>query len=61
MLQKGENAAVNLVKNIANEIKSLPGQFLQWGLDMMSNFASGIWKGFTGWVKGKIEWSHKLY
>lgn len=52
---KGKNAAVNLVKNIANEIKSLPGQFLQWGLDMMSNFASGIWKGFTGWVKGKIS------
>ena len=52
---KGKNAAVNLVKNIANEIKSLHGQFLQWGLDMMSNFASGIWKGFTGWVKGKIS------
>lgn len=52
---KGKNAAVNLVKNIANEIKSLPGQFLQWGMDMMSNFASGIWKGFTGWVKGKIR------
>ena len=52
---KGKNAAVNLVKNIANEIKSLPGQFLQWGLDMMSNFACGIWKGFTGWVKGKIS------
>lgn len=52
---KGKNAAVNLVKNIANEIKSLPGQFLQWGLDMMSHFASGIWKGFTGWVKGKIS------
>lgn len=52
---KGKNAAINLVKNIANEIKSLPGQFLQWGLDMMSNFASGIWKGFTGWVKGKIS------
>lgn len=52
---KGKNAAVNLVKNIAGEIKSLPGQFLQWGLDMMSNFASGIWKGFTGWVKGKIN------
>lgn len=52
---KGKNAAVNLVKNIANEIKSLPGQFLQWGMDMMSNFASGIWKGFTGWVKGKIS------
>lgn len=52
---KGKNAAVNLVKNIAGEIKSLPGQFLQWGLDMMSNFASGIWKGFTGWVKGKIS------
>lgn len=52
---KGKNAAVNLVKNIADEIKSLPGQFLQWGLDMMSNFASGIWKGFTGWVKGKIS------
>lgn len=52
---KGKNAAVNLVKNIANEIKSLPGKFLQWGMDMMSNFASGIWKGFTGWVKGKIS------
>lgn len=52
---KGKNAAVNLVKNIANEIKSLPGQFLQWGMDMMSNFASGIWKGFTEWVKGKIS------
>lgn len=52
---RGKNAAVNLVKNIAGEIKSLPGQFLQWGLDMMSNFASGIWKGFTGWVKGKIS------
>lgn len=52
---KGKSAAVNLVKNIANEIKSLPSQFLQWGLDMMSNFASGIWKGFTGWVKGKIS------
>nr|DAY64013.1 MAG TPA: minor tail protein [Caudoviricetes sp.] len=52
---KGKTAAVNLVKNIANEIKSLPGQFLQWGMDMMSNFASGIWKGFTGWVKGKIS------
>lgn len=52
---KGKDAAVNLVKNIANEIKSLPGQFLQWGMDMMSNFASGIWKGFTGWVKGKIS------
>lgn len=52
---KGKNAAVNLAKNIAGEIKSLPGQFLQWGLDMMSNFASGIWKGFTGWVKGKIS------
>lgn len=52
---KGKNAAVNLVKNIAGEIKLLPGQFLQWGLDMMSNFASGIWKGFTGWVKGKIS------
>lgn len=52
---KGKNAAVNLVKNIVNEIKSLPGQFLQWGMDMMSNFASGIWKGFTGWVKGKIS------
>lgn len=52
---KGKNAAVNLVKNIANEIKSLPGQFLQWGMDMMSNFASGIWKGFTGLVKGKIS------
>lgn len=52
---KGKNAAVNLVKNIAGEIKSLPGQFLQWGLDMMSSFASGIWKGFTGWVKGKIS------
>lgn len=52
---KGKNAAVNLVKNIAGEIKSLPGQFLQWGLDMMSNFASGLWKGFTGWVKGKIS------
>lgn len=52
---KGKSAAVNLVKNIANEIKSLPGQFMQWGLDMMSNFASGIWKGFTGWVKGKIS------
>lgn len=52
---KGKNAAVNLVKNIAGEIKSLPGQFMQWGLDMMSNFASGIWKGFTGWVKGKIS------
>ena len=52
---KGKNAAVNLVKNIAGEIKSLPGQFLQWGMDMMSNFASGIWKGFTGWVKGKIS------
>ena len=52
---KGKNAAVNLVKNIADEIKSLPGQFLQWGMDMMSNFASGIWKGFTGWVKGKIS------
>lgn len=52
---KGKTAAVNLVKNIAGEIKSLPGQFLQWGLDMMSNFASGIWKGFTGWVKGKIS------
>lgn len=52
---KGKNAAINLVKNIANEIKSLPGQFLQWGMDMMSNFASGIWKGFTGWVKGKIS------
>lgn len=52
---KGKNAAVNLVRNIANEIKSLPGQFLQWGIDMMSNFASGIWKGFTGWVKGKIS------
>lgn len=52
---KGKNAAINLVKNIAGEIKSLPGQFLQWGLDMMSNFASGIWKGFTGWVKGKIS------
>lgn len=52
---KGKSAAVNLVKNIANEIKSLPGQFLQWGMDMMSNFASGIWKGFTGWVKGKIS------
>lgn len=52
---KGKNAAVNLVKNIAGEIKSLPSQFLQWGLDMMSNFASGIWKGFTGWVKGKIS------
>lgn len=52
---KGKNAAVNLIKNIAGEIKSLPGQFLQWGLDMMSNFASGIWKGFTGWVKGKIS------
>lgn len=52
---KGKNAAVNLVKNIAGEIKSLPGQFMQWGLDMMSNFASGIWKGFTGWVKRKIS------
>ena len=52
---KGKSAAINLVKNIAGEIKSLPGQFLQWGLDMMSNFASGIWKGFTGWVKGKIS------
>lgn len=52
---KGKSAAVNLVKNIAGEIKSLPGQFLQWGMDMMSNFASGIWKGFTGWVKGKIS------
>lgn len=52
---KGKNAAVNLVRNIAGEIKPLPGQFLQWGLDMMSNFASGIWKGFTGWVKGKIS------
>lgn len=52
---KGKSAAVNLVKNIAGEIKSLPGQFLQWGLDMMSNFASGIWKGFTGGVKGKIS------
>lgn len=52
---KGKTAANNLVKNIAGEIKSLPGQFLQWGLDMMSNFASGIWKGFTGWVKGKIS------
>lgn len=52
---KGKSAAVNLVKNIAGEIKSLPGQFMQWGLDMMSNFASGIWKGFTGWVKGKIS------
>lgn len=52
---KGKNAAINLVKNIAGEIKSLPSQFLQWGLDMMSNFASGIWKGFTGWVKGKIS------
>jgi phage-related protein len=52
---KGKNAAINLVRNIANEIKSLPGQFLQWGMDMMSNFASGIWKGFTGWVKGKIS------
>lgn len=52
---KGKTAAVNLVKNIAGEIKSLPGQFLQWGMDMMSNFASGIWKGFTGWVKGKIS------
>lgn len=52
---KGKNAAVNLVKNIAGEIKSLSGQFMQWGLDMMSNFASGIWKGFTGWVKGKIS------
>lgn len=52
---KGKNAAVNLVRNIAYEIKSLPGQFLQWGMDMMSNFASGIWKGFTGWVKGKIS------
>lgn len=54
-VSKGKNAAVNLVKNIAGEIKSLPGQFLQWGMDMMSNFASGIWKGFTGWVKGKIS------
>lgn len=52
---KGKSAAINLVKNIAGEIKSLPGQFMQWGLDMMSNFASGIWKGFTGWVKGKIS------
>lgn len=52
---KGKNAAINLVRNIANEIKLLPGQFLQWGMDMMSNFASGIWKGFTGWVKGKIS------
>lgn len=52
---KGKSAAVNLVKNIAGEIKSLPGQFMQWGLDMMSNFASGIWKGFTGRVKGKIS------
>ena len=52
---KGKNAAINLVKNIADEIKSLPGQFLQWGMDMMSNFASGILKGFTGWVKGKIS------
>lgn len=52
---KGKNAAVNLVKNIAGEIKPLPGKFLQWGLDMMSNLASGIWKGFTGWVKGKIS------
>ena len=52
---KGKNAAINLVRNIADEIKSLPGQFLQWGMDMMSNFASGIWKGFTGWVKGKIS------
>lgn len=52
---KGKNAAINLVRNIANEIKSLPGQFLQWGMDMMSNFASGIWKGFTGLVKGKIS------
>ena len=52
---KGKNAAINLVRNIANEIKPLPGQFLQWGMDMMSNFASGIWKGFTGWVKGKIS------
>lgn len=52
---KGKNAAINLVRNIANEIKSLPSQFLQWGMDMMSNFASGIWKGFTGWVKGKIS------
>lgn len=52
---RGKNAAINLVRNIANEIKSLPGQFLQWGMDMMSNFASGIWKGFTGWVKGKIS------
>lgn len=52
---KGKNAAVNLVKNIANEIKSLPGNFLQWGMDMMANFANGIWKGFTGWVKEKVS------
>ncbi len=56
----GKTAAVNLVRNIASEIKSLPGQFLQWGMDMMSNFASGIGKDSLDGSKERLVESQIL-
>lgn len=53
MVNKGKTAALDLVDNVINTIKELPGKVL----DIGKNIVEGLWNGITGagnWLKDKI-------
>lgn len=54
MINKGKQAASDLVTNIVDTIKNLPSKMLEIG----KNIVQGIWDGITGmvsWLKDKIS------
>lgn len=53
-MNKGRTASIDLVNNIINTIKELPGKVL----DIGKNIVEGLWNGITGmgnWLKNKIS------
>lgn len=54
MVDKGKEAAANLVENVINTVKELPGKMLEIG----KNIVQGIWNGISGaigWLWDKIS------
>ena len=53
-MNKGRTASIDLVNNIINTIKELPGKVL----DIGKNIVEGLWNGIIGmgnWLKNKIS------
>ncbi len=54
MANKAKEGAINLVNNVINTIKELPGKMLDAG----KNIVEGLWNGIknaTGWIIGKVK------